>query len=58
MIAVPQNSNQEYMLILRSLSEYLRQDEKRNALLASADEDELFEKVSEIEHVIRKNTQS
>jgi mannitol/fructose-specific phosphotransferase system IIA component (Ntr-type) len=58
MIAVPQNSNQEYMMILRSLSEYLKQDDKREALLQSKTEDELFAKVSEIEHVIKKNTQS
>jgi mannitol/fructose-specific phosphotransferase system IIA component (Ntr-type) len=57
MIAVPQNSNHEYMMILRSLSEYLKQDDKRNALLDCITEDELFAKVSEIEHVIKKNTQ-
>lgn len=55
MIAVPQNSNTEYMRILRSLSEYLRQDEKRLSLLASANEEELYEYVSEIEHVITQN---
>ncbi len=58
MIAVPQNSNTEYMMILRSISEYLKQDDKRNALLESVSEEELFSKVSEIEHVIKKNTQS
>lgn len=58
MIAVPQNSNTEYMMILRSISEYLKQDDKRANLLASATEEELFTKVSEIEHVIKKNTQS
>jgi fructose-specific phosphotransferase system IIA component len=57
MIAVPQNSNHEYMMILRSLSEYLKQDDKRNALIDCQTEDELFEKVSEIEHVINKNTE-
>jgi len=58
MIAVPQNSNTEYMMILRSISEYLKQDDKRKVLLESATEEELFSKVSEIEHVIKKNTQS
>ena len=57
MIAVPQNSNSAYMMILRSISEYLRQDEKRLALLASNSEDELFARVSEIEDVISKNIQ-
>lgn len=57
MIAVPQNSNQEYMMILRSLSEYLKQDDKRTLLLSSKTEEELYAKVREIEHVITKNTQ-
>ncbi len=58
MIAVPQNSNPEYMKILRSISEYLRQDDKRLRLLESKNEEELFSQVSEIEHVITQNTQS
>lgn len=58
MIAVPQNSNPEYMMILRSISECLKQDDKRKTLLESFTEEELFTKVSEIEHVIKKNTQS
>ncbi|MEF3695125.1 MAG: PTS sugar transporter subunit IIA [Candidatus Cloacimonadota bacterium] len=49
MIAVPQNSNKEYMKILRSLSEYLRQDEARAELLGSQDEEELFTNVKKIE---------
>jgi fructose-specific phosphotransferase system IIA component len=57
MIAVPQNSNSTYMMILRSISEYLRQDDKRHALLQSGSEEELFDKVSEIEDVIKKNIQ-
>jgi mannitol/fructose-specific phosphotransferase system IIA component (Ntr-type) len=57
MIAVPQNSNTTYMMILRSISEYLRQDDKRLALLESGTEDELYAKVREIEDVITKNTQ-
>ncbi len=52
MIAVPQNSNQEYMKILRSLSEYLRQDSKRNEILSSQSEKELFGYVHEIEDII------
>ncbi len=56
LIAVPQNSNQEYMMILRSLSEYLKQDDKRLELLSSNTEEELYTKVSEIEHVITQNT--
>lgn len=55
MIAVPQNSNTAYMMILRSISEYLRQDDNRLALIASSTEEELFSKVSEIEDVIAKN---
>jgi fructose PTS system EIIBC or EIIC component len=57
MIAVPQNSNSAYMMILRSLSEYLKQDDKRQHLIQSKNEEELFHKVSEIEDVIKKNTQ-
>lgn len=57
MIAVPQNSNPEYMKILRSISEYLRQDDKRQLLLDSKTEEELFNQVSEIEHVITQNSQ-
>jgi len=52
MIAVPQSSNQEYMRILRSLSEYLRQDENRSKLLDSKTVKELFEHVHEIEEII------
>jgi mannitol/fructose-specific phosphotransferase system IIA component (Ntr-type) len=56
MIAVPQNSNPEYMKILRSISEYLRQDDKRLMLLESKTDEELFTQVSEIEHVIKQNS--
>ncbi len=52
LIAVPQNSNQEYMRILRSLSEYLRQEENRNKLLLASNERELFDHVHEIEDII------
>lgn len=49
LIAVPQGSNNLYMKILRSLSEYLRQDEARNKLLNAIDEKELYGYVHEIE---------
>ncbi|MDD2513465.1 MAG: PTS sugar transporter subunit IIA [Proteiniphilum sp.] len=49
LIAVPQGSNNLYMKILRSLSEYLRQDDQRNKLLNATDEKELFEYVHDIE---------
>lgn len=52
MIAVPQNSNKEYMKILRSLSEYLRGDEARAELLCSQDEKELYYNVKKIEESI------
>ncbi|PKN75161.1 MAG: PTS system IIA component fructose subfamily (modular protein) [Candidatus Cloacimonetes bacterium HGW-Cloacimonetes-2] len=52
LIAVPQHSNQEYMKILRSLSEYLRQDDARMELLGSRDETELYQNVQKIETVI------
>ncbi|MFB3844854.1 MAG: PTS sugar transporter subunit IIA [Candidatus Cloacimonadaceae bacterium] len=55
MIAVPQNSNTAYMMILRSLSEYLKQEEKRLALLSCQTEEELFTKLREIEDVIKQN---
>ncbi|HPB18227.1 MAG TPA: PTS sugar transporter subunit IIA [Candidatus Cloacimonas sp.] len=49
MIAVPQSSNQDYMKILRSLSEFLRQDENREILLQAKDERDLYEKVQILE---------
>ena len=52
MIAVPQNSNQEYMRILRSLSEYLRQDKNRAKLLGSNSDRELFEHVQTMQDII------
>lgn len=52
LIAVPQSSNKEYMNILRSLSEYLRQDDKRNQLLKAKDESELYHEVLAIEDII------
>ncbi|MDP3113377.1 MAG: PTS sugar transporter subunit IIA [Candidatus Cloacimonadaceae bacterium] len=55
MIAVPQSSNKEYMKILRSLSEFLRQDENRNKLLTAITEMELFEYVHTIEDLINHN---
>lgn len=52
MIAVPQSSNKEYMRILRSLSEYLRQSENRAILLNSTQETELYTHVLKIEDLI------
>ncbi len=52
MIAVPQSSSKEYMKILRSLSEYLRQSENRNALINSTNETELYHDVLKIEDII------
>ncbi len=49
MLAVPEDKNKEYMKILRSLSEYLRQEGLRQRLLDAKDERELFEYVQEIE---------
>ena len=49
MLAVPEDKNKEYMKILRSLSEYLRQEDLRQRLLDAKDERELFEYVQEIE---------
>jgi fructose-specific phosphotransferase system IIA component len=53
MIAVPQSSNQDYMKILRSLSEFLRQEENRETLFNAGSEGELYEKVHKLEDVIR-----
>lgn len=52
MIAVPQSSSREYMQILRSMSEYLRQDVNRKALLNSKNETELYTHVLKIEDLI------
>lgn len=49
MIAVPQSSNQDYMKILRSLSEFLRREENRETLLQAKDERDLYEKVQILE---------
>jgi len=49
MIAVPQSSNQDYMKILRSLSEFLRREENRETLLQAKDERDLYEKVQFLE---------
>ncbi len=58
MIAVPQSSNKEYMKILRSLAEYLRQSENRNQLLNSTDEAELYTHVQKIEDLISRSLHS
>ena len=52
MIAVPQSSNKEYMMILRSLSEYLRQSENRDKLLNATDEAGLYNEVIQVENII------
>lgn len=49
MIAVPQNSNREYMRILRNLSEYLRNDTHRAKLLSASSDLELYDYVHKIE---------
>ena len=56
MIAVPQNSNQEYMRILRNLSEFLRQDENRAQLLGANSDMELFQYVYAMEDNILSPT--
>ncbi|GAB1366899.1 PTS sugar transporter subunit IIA [Candidatus Cloacimonadaceae bacterium] len=53
MIAVPQSSNQDYMKILRSLSEHLRQEENRQTLTQALSEGELYDKVQLLENKIR-----
>lgn len=52
LIAVPQSSNKEYMQILKSLSEHLRDDNNRNKLINAKSEMELYEYVHGIETVI------
>jgi mannitol/fructose-specific phosphotransferase system IIA component (Ntr-type) len=52
MIAVPQKAGKEYMKILRSLSEYLRNGENRNTLINATCERELYHDVLTIEEVI------
>lgn len=47
--AVPQDSNREYMKVLKGLSEYLSQDSKRLPMLEAKDEKELFEYALQIE---------
>lgn len=52
MIAVPEDEDVHYMKILRSMSEYLRDDEKRLALLKSQNEEELYQNVQDMEKCI------
>lgn len=52
MIAVPQDSNVQYMQVLRHLSEYLRQDDKRHAMLQAKNEEELYQNVQQMESII------
>jgi mannitol/fructose-specific phosphotransferase system IIA component (Ntr-type) len=58
MIAVPQNSNKDYMKILRSLSEYLRQDDKRELMLNAKNEMELYNEIIKIEDDISDSLHS
>ena len=55
MIAAPQSSNQQYMQILRSLSEYLRDEDHRNNMINSENEIKLYEYICEIEDIIISN---
>ncbi len=55
MIAVPQNSNHQYMQILRNLSEHLRQDANRTILLNASTDLELYDYVHAIEDTIGKS---
>jgi len=55
MIAVPQNSNHQYMQILRNLSEHLRQEANRTILLQASTDMELYDYVHAIEDTIGKS---
>lgn len=50
--AVPNDANREYMSVLKGLSEYLRQDDKRLPMMEAKDEKELFEYARQIESQI------
>ncbi|MDI3503752.1 MAG: hypothetical protein PWP64_688 [Candidatus Cloacimonadota bacterium] len=52
MIAVPQNSNQDYMKILHSLSKYLCDEKNRAKLLAANSDLELYNHVQRIQDLI------
>jgi fructose-specific phosphotransferase system IIA component len=52
MIAVPQDSNKEYMKILRSMSEHLRQEKNRAILLDTNSDLELYKHVQTMEDLI------
>ncbi len=56
MLAVPHHSNQAYMRLLRSLSEYLRIEENRAKLLNQTNEEDLYHYASEIETVILRSS--
>jgi len=56
MLAVPQHSNQAYMRMLRSLSEYLRIEANRNLLLNLTNEEDLYNYAQEIEKIILHNS--
>jgi|LSQX01.3.fsa_nt_gb fructose-specific phosphotransferase system IIA component len=52
MIAVPHNSNIHYMQVLRHLSEYLRQEDKRLAMMHAKNDEELYQNVQQMESII------
>lgn len=52
MIAIPQTAGKEYMKVLRAISEYLRDDTKRQALLNSKNSAELNHEVLKIQALV------
>ncbi len=52
MIAVPHDSNIHYMQVLRHLSEYLRQEDKRLAMMHAKNDEELYQNVQQMENII------
>ncbi|MFA7631657.1 MAG: PTS sugar transporter subunit IIA [Candidatus Cloacimonadaceae bacterium] len=52
MIAVPQNSGKEYMKVLRAISEHLREDANRQALINTNNPAELHHEVLKIQDLI------
>ncbi len=52
MIAIPQTAGKEYMKVLRAISEYLRDDAKRQALLNSKTSAELNHEVLKIQALV------
>lgn len=54
MIAVPQEASHAYMQVLKTLSEYLRDDARRNLLETAATELELYNYAKDIEAAISR----